>query len=80
MSIHLLTRNVGQGSKEYVFTGDSLMNLRTSLWEKKSFFSKGTHFDAISEIARVFLILLILSIKSPPNQLASDFHQYGMEG
>ena len=33
MSIHLLTRNVGQGSKEHVFDGDSLINLRTSILE-----------------------------------------------
>ena len=33
MSIHLLTRNVDQGSKEHVLDGDSLINLRTSLSE-----------------------------------------------
>ena len=33
MSIYLLARNVGQGSKEHVLDGDSLMNLRTSLSE-----------------------------------------------
>ena len=31
MSIHFLTRNVGQGSKEHVLDWDSLMNLGTSL-------------------------------------------------
>ena len=33
MSIDLLTRKVGQGSKEHVFDGDSLMNLRTLISE-----------------------------------------------
>ena len=33
MSVHLLTRNVGQRSKGHVLDGDSLMNLRTSFSE-----------------------------------------------
>ena len=33
MSLHLLTKNVAQESKEHVLDGYSLMNLRTSLSE-----------------------------------------------
>ena len=33
MSMHLFTRKVDQGSKEQVFDGDSLINLRTSILE-----------------------------------------------
>ena len=68
MEEHLLTRNVGQGSKEHVFAGDSIPNFKTSVSETNwkelkegGFFSNGTHFDV--QFLKVFLILLILSIK-----------------
>ena len=35
MSLHLLSRNVSQGSKEHVFARESLINLRTLLSEIK---------------------------------------------
>ena len=78
ISIHFLTICMGHGSRENVFEGASLINLRTSLsettWEELIVGgSLSGRRDLDGVCLKVSLICLILSMKKQPNLFDNDF-------